>query len=195
MKKLFLLFGISFGLMACASYPESVRVPENTPLVSFDQASEASERHLKQQARWSGVIAETKNLADKTQLEVLYYPANSSGRPITKNEPVGRFRVYVEKFLDPAIYKQGKAITALGEVKEKESAKIGEFEYQYPTLESATVHLWPKQKPRTEVSVFYGWHGYHPSWYWHGGTRFIYVKQKGKNTGRDKPSSKDTPNP
>ena len=197
MKVLWLMV-LSFYLAGCASYPEVVRVPENTPLVSFTDASRANEQSLQQRARWSGVIAEVQNLATQTRLDVLYYPASDSGRPITRNEPVGRFRVYVETFLDPAIYQQGKSITALGTIKAKESAKIGDYEYQYPTLGSAIVYLWPKEKPRSQVSVFYGWHGHHPMWYWHGGTRFIYVKQKGKadhNAGSRPNKRKDTPNP
>jgi len=185
-------------LSACVSYPDAVKVEEGTNLVSFEQVSAPDSDFNKQAARWSGVIAEVKNLKSSTQIDVLYYPASNNGRPITKEEPIGRFRVYSDKFLDPAIYKQGKAITALGTVSPKETAKIGEFEYEYPTLRSATVYLWPKVKPRTQVEFYYGWYGPSPRWYWHGGARHIYVIGQGRKAPdgkQGKKGSSNTPNP
>ena len=195
MIKVGFLLVVAGLLVGCVSYPETVQVPESTNLVGYEKVNAIDSNYVNQQARWSGVIAEIKNLKDKTQLDVLYYPASRNGRPVTSKEPVGRFRVYIDKFLDPAIYKQGKAVTALGMIKEKESAKIGEFEYEYPTIKSAKIYLWPKVKPRTQVSFYYGWHGYYPRWYWNGGVRHIYVVGKGTHKTKQSRYKKDTPNP
>ncbi|MBU2883831.1 Slp family lipoprotein [Psychrosphaera sp. B3R10] len=179
MKKL-LLGLLSLSLSACVSYPENVQVAEGTNLVSYTDVVESS-AHIKQLARWSGVIAEVTNHKETTQLDILYYPASGDGRPKTDEEPLGRFRVYSDTFLDPAIYKQGKSITALGTIAKKEMAKIGDFEYEYPTLVQSKIYLWKKQQPRTKVQFDYGFYG-HPRYYWNGGARHIYI------IGKDKPA-------
>lgn len=183
-KRSFLVIAF-IGLTGCASYPNEVQVAEGTNLTAFELANEPNSETVGQTARWSGIIADVKNLKDKTRVDVLYYPAASNGRPKTDDQPVGRFRVYADKFLDPAVFKKGKSITALGPLKEKETAKIDEYEYEYPTIDDATVFLWPKQQPRANVEFYYGWHGYHPRWYWNGGVRHIYVVGKsGKKSAK-----------
>jgi outer membrane lipoprotein len=180
------LFSILVLLLSgCATYPEVVKVPEGTNLVAFATVSESNSNsnNLGQQARWSGVIASVTNLTNQTRLEVLYYPSESNGRPKVNGEPQGRYRVYVDKFLEPEVYKKGKAITVLGNIKSSEMAKIGEYEYEYPTLEKSTLYLWPKRKNLTQVEFYYGWHGFYPRYYWRGGARHVYiVGQSGKKT-------------
>lgn len=184
-------------ITGCASYPDVVTVPENTPLVQFETVNQVDVNKVGETARWSGVIAGVNNKKKMTSLDVLYYPAQAGGRPKTSVEPIGRFRVNVDKFLDPAIYKKGKQITALGTLKAKESAKIGEYEYEYPTIAEAKVFLWPKSKPLPTYEYHYGWHGMHPRWYWHGGRRHVYVagdakvKVKGIPTGQAKNKRND----
>lgn len=174
MKKITILV-IATLLSACASYPDKVKVPEGTPLVNFTDENTIGINNLGKTARWSGVIADVKNQKSSTTLEVLYYPAMDNGRPKKSQEPAGRFRVNVGSFLDPAIYKKGKSITALGPLKDKETGKIGEYEYEYPTINNATVFLWPKAKPPAKVEFYYGWHGYNPRYYWNGGRRHVYI--------------------
>ena len=192
------VLALVFGLTGCVTYPDLVKVPEGTNLISFEQVNGQDSSFETQPARWSGVIAEVKNLKSSTQIDILYYPASSNGRPITKDDPAGRFRVYSDKFLDPVIYKQGVAVTALGKISPKESAKIGEYEYEYPTLKEATVYLWPKLKPRTKVEFYHGWYGHYPRWYWNGGARHIYVIGQGKqatNNNKGPKGKSNTPNP
>jgi len=167
------------GLAGCASYPDSVAVSEETRLVGFEQENQANVNKVGETARWSGVIADINNGKKQTTLDVLYYPAQSNGRPKTSKEPIGRFRVKVDKFLDPAIYRKGKSVTALGNLLPKETGKIGEYEYEYPTIGGAKVFLWPKLEPPPKVEFYYGWHGYNPRWYWHGGRRHVYIIGQG----------------
>ena len=178
----------------CASYPDVVGVPEGTQLVEFTDENKVGTSHVGKQARWSGVIAEVKNGKVDTTLEVLYYPAQTNGRPKTKGEPLGRFRAKVDKFLDPAVYKKGKSITALGALKQKESGKIGEYEYEYPTIDNAKVFLWPKLQPPTQVEFYYGWHGYNPRWYWHNGMRHVYIIGQGNKVPAAKAKSNQKTN-
>lgn len=168
-------------LSACASYPDSVNVPEGTQLTEFSEENKANVNNVGSLARWSGVIAGVKNGKKQTTLDILYYPAQNNGRPKTSGEPLGRYRAKIDKFLDPEIYKKGKSVTALGPLQQKETGKIGEYEYEYPTIGQAKVFLWPKLQEPARVEFYYGWHGYHPRWYWYNGSRHVYIVGQGNN--------------
>lgn len=187
----FLVTCLALVLSGCASYPEKVAVAEGTELTDFINLDNSNVNLIGKTARWSGVIAKVSNEKAVTKLDVLYYPASKNGRPQTKDEPLGRFRVVVEGFVDPAVYSQGKAITALGQLKESETAKIGEYEYSYPTIVSKNIHLWKKVEPTAQVQFHYGWHGTYPRWHWRGGARHLYIIGEGKTkkpTGQAKPN-------
>ncbi|NVK25413.1 MAG: Slp family lipoprotein [Gammaproteobacteria bacterium] len=185
--RLFFCLAFVLSLSACVSYPDVVTVPEGTNLVEFETVNQVDSNKIGATARWSGVIAKVDNQKQSTNIDVLYYPAQIGGRPETSDEPTGRFRVKVNKFLDPEIYKKGKQITALGTLKEKETAKIGEYEYEYPTIDQAKVYLWPKSKPMPRLEYYYGWYGMYPRWYWHGGRRHIFIV--GEERGKAKPAA------
>lgn len=180
MKYLGLLFAL-LALGGCASYPDSVSVPEQTVLVEFEQENKAEVNQVGATARWSGVIAKLVNNKSDTVVDILYYPAKSNGRPITSGEPKGRFRAQVKGFLDPEVYKKGKSVTALGSLAKKQIGKIGEYEYEYPTISNAKIFLWPKLQQPAKVDVNFGWHGYYPRWYWYNGYRYPYIIGQGKN--------------
>lgn len=173
--KRFLIACLALVLSGCASYPDKVAVVEGAELTAFIDVNKLDSNFIGKTVRWSGIIAKISNEKSVTKLDVLYYPANNNGRPKTKDEPLGRFRVVIEGFVDPAIYRRGKAITALGQLKESETAKIGEYEYEYPTLTSKNVYLWKKVEAVPQVQFNYGWHGIYPRWQWRGGVRRVYV--------------------
>lgn len=175
---------MSLLLTGCVTYPEKVQVAEGTQLVSYQQERKATVNQSGRKARWSGVIANVKNLANKTQVDILFYPSKQSGRPEVKGEPIGRFRVYANSFLEPEFYKKGSQVTVLGTVTQKESEKIDEYEYLYPTLKDAVVHLWPERQPQqhAQVEFYSSWYGPQPMWYWHGGVRHLYIVGEGKKT-------------
>lgn len=64
--------------------------------------------------RWGGVLAATRNLADRTELEVIGYPLTSCGRPRTGNRPVGRFVIVHPGYLETAQDQPGDLVSATG---------------------------------------------------------------------------------
>ncbi|RVT46473.1 Slp family lipoprotein [Rheinheimera sediminis] len=150
MSKKFVVVALSLMMMAgCASYPEQVRIAENVALTSYENAAQQNLDFGT--ARWSGVIAQVSNKADKTRLEVVYFPSGSNGRPAVSDQTKGRFVAYIKGFLDPMVYQPGKSVTVLGELTRSETGKVDEFEYRYPVMKDARVYLWPKQEERVEV--------------------------------------------
>lgn len=150
MSKKFVAVALSLMILAgCASYPEQVRIADNVALTSYENAAQQNVDFGT--ARWSGVIAEVSNKADKTRLEVVYFPSGTNGRPAVSDQTKGRFVAYIKGFLDPMVYQPGKSVTVLGELSRSETGKVDEYEYRYPVIKDATVYLWPKQEDRVEV--------------------------------------------
>lgn len=155
MRRLSLIFISAFVISGCASYPEAVKVADGTPLISYQSATQGKVQQGT--ARWSGVIAKVENNANNTRLEVVYFPGNESGRPKISDQTEGRFVAYINGFVDPMVYQQGKAVTALGQLAQPEAGMVDKFQYIYPVIQQAVVYLWPKQQDTTRVDVVDPW--------------------------------------
>lgn len=151
-----LLLGL---LSACASTPkfDTTGVDASlTPAMAVSRDDTAVGRKV----QWGGVIVATRNLRQRTQLEVLSYPLDRSGEPDTAGSPRGRFLLLQEGYLEPVDYAPGRNVTAVGSISEIELGKVGEAEYRYPVLHASQLHLWPKadpyQEPRPRSNVHFG---------------------------------------
>ncbi len=150
--------GCTFAMMllaGCASYPDAVRVSDESVLVSYQAVTQGGV--VQGTARWSGVIAKVQNNATDTRLEIVYFPSASGGRPQVSDQTPGRFVAYVKGFLDPLVYAQGKQVTVLGSIAAIESGHVEQFNYRFPVLNQATVYIWPKKQERIEVDTYPMW--------------------------------------
>lgn len=154
-------------LTGCVSVPEPIQVADETILISYRQANENPAVNKGKPARWGGVIAKVENLPEATMLEVLHYPLRSYGRPVSGDESMGRFRVYVDGFLDPMVFQSGRSVTFSGELIGVEEGAVGEHRYVFPTMQSKGYHLW-KEIERVEISGIHMWPYYDP-WGWRYG--------------------------
>ncbi len=127
-------------ISACSSLPGELNA--NSESVVTDYRTWVSSSSPQQEVRLGGVIAKVTNLKDKTRIEVVNVPIDSVGRPSMKVEPEGRFVGYVDEFLDPITYAEGRLITLLGDTAEPETGTVGEFEHNYPVMNVKGYHLW-----------------------------------------------------
>jgi outer membrane lipoprotein len=139
-----MLVCITLLIGGCASVPSDLRSAPDQTLLPFSEAFTVIPQG--QVARWGGEIAHVSNLQQGSQLEVVQFSLNASGRPLKTDKSGGRFRILVPGFIDPAIYVPGRLVTALGTFTGIEQGKIGEQDYAFPTLKSDQVHLWPEIK-------------------------------------------------
>lgn len=138
MRIIFLLVSAML-LAACSSMPEVLVGPES---VSEDFAQWQQNPEKEQQLRLSGVIARIDNLDNQTRIEVVNLPIQSAGKPSLSVEADGRYVVYIDGYLEPITYAQGRLISVLGESKGTEKGMVGEFAYEFPVLHASGVHLW-----------------------------------------------------
>lgn len=99
--------------------------------------------------RWGGNIISTRNERDHTVLEIVGRDLDNDGRPKEEDRSLGRFLAKIPGFLDPAIYKPGRAVTVHGRIEGVVEQSIGEFQYTYPVVQTDDVYLWqPLPQPR-----------------------------------------------
>lgn len=151
-------------LTGCATFPESIQLDDDDTLLGYERASAQPKKSEGGTVRWGGVVANVSNLPDATVLEMVYYPLKSYGRPIIGDESMGRFRVYVDGFLDPMVFQTGRSVTLVGEYIGTEEGSVGEHRYVFPTVKASSYHLW-KEVDRVEVSSLYIW-PYGSFWGW-----------------------------
>jgi outer membrane lipoprotein len=147
-------------LSSCASSPietdsdvSSMSVREVRGLITDDDSLTLAEPAP---VLWGGVILNTQNLAEITQIEVMGYPLNRTQRPMTGRTAEGRFLVRQEGYLEPLDYAPGRSITVLGSVEGVTSGMVGESAYRYPDVQAQQVHLWDETAPRPRTGVIFG---------------------------------------
>jgi outer membrane lipoprotein len=142
MKYLPLLI-LCFSLTACSTLPPAIEDPPAVD-ISYPQALSDMARYREHPVRWGGVIIDVLNEQSFSRLQVMAYPLNSYGRPVRDKPPQGRFYVYSNTFLDPAIYAEDKEVTAAGTLKGDEELMVGKKPLRLPALRATTLHLWPR---------------------------------------------------
>ncbi len=156
-----LILLLTLALMGgCASSPKVADNAERgiTPIQAAEAESlPAGEKPL----QWGGVIVETSNLADTSELQILAYPLKSNGRPDTTAAPNGRFIARQTGYLESVDYRTGRQVTATGPVTGKREGQVGEATYTFPVMQADELVLWPEEstreaKPRVNFGVGVG---------------------------------------
>jgi outer membrane lipoprotein len=149
-------------MVGCASAP-----PARAPAGPYPEALAEAPRSvpLGHALHWGGRIVSVRNLAERTELEVLAYPLDGDGRPQLDTTPRGRFLIDHPGFLEPAEYETGRAVSVQGRLLGYRDGEVGGAPYRFPALAPDDLRLWrgaaalPARKPRVGVGVSGGSRG------------------------------------
>ncbi len=130
-------------LSACASGPSLDTSQVDRSITPRSAVAELAANRGKRVV-WGGVILSTTNLEKLTRVEVLAYPLDSDQRPQRERDPLGRFLLERQGFLEPATYAQGRLLSVVGTLVRTEDGKVGDSAYLYPVVEADQLHLWSK---------------------------------------------------
>lgn len=158
MRTFFLLICTLLLAVGCASTKPRFDTSSVTAGVT-PQSTSAETVEQMPEVLWGGVIVNSSNLADATQLEVLAYPLNDKQRPNTARAPIGRFLAVSPGYLETADYAQGRLITVRGRLQETAVGKIGEANYTYPVVDILDSQLWKPEdyaRPASQPRVNFG---------------------------------------
>ena len=151
--KIIALLAVVLGTMSCASpFPKQV-LEKVDRSISFRDLRENPEKYKGIWVMVGGVIVDAKSMKEGSYLEILQKALDSRGRPIHTDATEGRFLVFSEQFLDPAVYPRGRAISVVAEVAGKRVLPLGDIEYSYPLLHAKALHLW---EPYTGPTFHFG---------------------------------------
>lgn len=168
MKTLHLLLPILVSaLLGCSSQPSVRDTFGGDDSVSPQALSGDTERVPRgRRLLWGGVIIATENQADRTILEVLGYPLESSGRPDVDARTHGRFLIDSRGFLEPRDYAAGREVTVAGPLLGFKDGTVAGRSYRYPAVSGEQLQLWDRRQtgyqssqPRVGVGVGVGSHG------------------------------------
>lgn len=143
-------------LVGCASIPEGIEPLPEEPLTRAEVLADP-EATKGQAVVWGGVIAAVENTRDGTRLEIVARPLNREARPREVDQSEGRFRAYIDDFLDPQVYEEGREVTVRGRLAGIEEGTIGEFDYRFVRVDAQTAHLWAKRPPPRDRYYYDPW--------------------------------------
>lgn len=158
-------------VVGCTSAISKQVRSEATVDLSLREVLVSPERYEGKVVIWSGTVLEAKNTPEGTLLRVLQKPADYQDKPLYTDVSDGRFLALERRYLDPAIYSQGRAVTVAGKIVGKQAMPQGDIQYTYPLLEVKDLHLWPERNPDTNYVYpdYYGYPYFYSRWRWRHG--------------------------
>jgi outer membrane lipoprotein len=149
----YLILIVATALQACSSQPV---VPAADRTITPQQAASIRTSPSDALLQWGGVIIETKNLSETTEVQVLAYPLDEHGRPDTETNSTGRFIAQLPGYLEPVEYAVGRQVTTTGKLAGVRQGKVADSDYPFPILDCAEIALWPERKTGSKPRIHFG---------------------------------------
>lgn len=146
------------------------------PTVTFAGLKANPEAYLGKFVMLGGVIVDTKNSREGSQIEIMEVKLDDNGVPGDTFRSEGRFMATSGQFLDAVIFKPGRLVTLVGEIKGKKVQPLDEVNYHYPVVAIKEIHVWKSQEydsgypyPTPAPYYYYDpyWYGFWPGPYWY----------------------------
>ena len=84
-----------------------------------------------------------RNLADRSEIEIVGYPLDSSQRPkLDGNGGWGRFIAVMPGYVESFDYPTGSLITLAGRITGSRAGNVGQANYVFPLVGVAQSHVW-----------------------------------------------------
>ena len=138
---------LALGLAACAPAPIYPTPPGTLAAPPFEVAR-TPERYANASVVWGGRVVGVRNLADRSELEILAFPLDRSQRPRTGDSGNGRFIAVMDGFVEPMDYPDGALVTLTGTLAGSRAGRVGEADYVFPLVRVARAHRWTAEELR-----------------------------------------------
>lgn len=143
-------------LGACAPtpiYPTDASIAVATP----QQVAATPDRYRNAQVIWGGRIVAVRNLPDRSEIEMLGYPLDSSQRPRLDQPAGGRFLALMPGYVESMDYPPGALMTLRGQIEGTHAGKVGEADYTFPIVRSENTHRWtPEELQSRKPNISFG---------------------------------------
>ena len=173
MKIMMLMLLLSLALQGCTHAISKQSRAMVDPSIDYARLHQNPEQFKDRYVLVGGAVASVTNRPDGGQLEVVQLPVDSQGMPEDSYNTGGRFIAITDRFLDPLVFKEGKRVTIVGDVRGVREKKLDQMEYRYPVIGIREVHVWRQEEVERQSypqSYPYYWYDpYWPSWYFRPG--------------------------
>lgn len=157
MRSICFLLGLLGGLStACAPVISQESLKTVDGQLEFGQILRDPDAYRGKTVLLGGSIIRTTPYPEKTQMVVLQHPLGYRDKPAGERISLGRFILSAPGFWDPAIYRAGRLVTAVGTVTGKETRTLGEIDYAYPHISSKEIYLWPVEGINNRPRFYFG---------------------------------------
>ncbi|MDH3601365.1 MAG: Slp family lipoprotein [Candidatus Tectomicrobia bacterium] len=117
------LISVLLGVVACAPvFTPAVR-SQVDPTFSYAELAASPASHVGRVVLLAGTIVDVTNLQDSTRLTLLQYPTGRRGQPRTHRPSGGRFLLLAPGYLEAEVYRPGRALSVIGEVKDSKTCR------------------------------------------------------------------------
>ncbi len=159
MKKWVLLTSLCAVLISCAPFSRNL-MDQVDPSVGLQNVQRDPQPYVGKTVLWGGVIIQSQVQQNTTLITVRQTDLDYEKRPTHLDRSTGRFLIRYQGFLDPAIYREGREITVIGQVAGREVLSIDRTQYAFPVVQAKEIHLWERQP------AYQPYYYYPPPWYW-----------------------------
>lgn len=170
MRQIGLLLVLLTALSGCAQVISEQGRRLVDPAVTFGKLKQHPDEFIGKYVVLGGIVAAARNAKEGGELEVVQVPLDSDDIPLNTLSTGGRFLATSSQFLDAMIYKPGRLVTILGEVKGKQVRPLDEVDYTYPVVAIREIHVW--KSPEAEKGFPYPapgpFYNYEPYYYGYG---------------------------
>jgi outer membrane lipoprotein len=134
------------ALAACAPAPIYKPAP-TTVATAPNIVAQSPAQFTNADVIWGGRVVEVRNLTDRSEVEVVGYPLDSSQRPkLDNNGGWGRFIAVMPGYVESFNYPTGALITLTGRITGTRDGNIGQASYVFPTVSVAQSHVWTAEE-------------------------------------------------
>jgi outer membrane lipoprotein len=135
--------------------------------ITFDQLKSDAKPFIGKYVKVGGIIAGLKNTEEGSQLEIVQFKLGSDDIPDESSASGGRFLAVTPDYLDNMVYKTGRPVAIIGEVRGMKTLPLDETQYTYPLVSISEIHVWKKSEAYYYAPPYY----YNPFFYpysWYG---------------------------
>lgn len=141
MRVITMLMPLLVVLGGCAHVMSETGLKLADRSVHYDELRKNPEQFAGKVILVGGIIAGTQSSGDVTMLEVSQLELLDNGVPDEFSSSGGRFLAMSSELIDPVIYRPGKFVTIIGEVKGKKIQPIEGADYPYPVISVKELRL------------------------------------------------------
>ncbi len=147
---------IVLALVACAPAP-IYKTVANAAIPTPGQVAQAPEHYRGNAVVWGGRIVHVSNFPDRSEIELLAYPLDSSQRPKANDSGNGRFIAVLQGYAEPLDYPAGALMTVDGKLTGTFAGKVGEADYVFPLVAVNQSHVWtPEEMRKGRSNISFG---------------------------------------